>query len=155
MLSLRNTVRQIISEMNDWSDAPVEPSRMNTVLRKPLEHVARARVAQDSAVQLLGPLEQLRPALDAKLLAVNELEAALALLASGQSAEGDPSADQQPEELTTAESESAADQSLPMQGDFLSDLVNRSLPRPNYSAQEICRRNWKTRRPAPGTNPRA
>lgn len=131
-------VRTAIGRLHAGENAPPGLPLADTGLEEPLQHLAQARLAQDEAVKLLGPLDQLSSAIQAKGRAVNELTAALQAFATPQSGEGDESDAMDDGDMTdTTDSDNAESQSLPMKGDFLSDPVSRALPKPNFSPQEI------------------
>ena len=110
-----------------------------TIFDEPLRHLTLARAAQDRAVKLLGPLDQVKPAVQAKQQSVSELEATLAALAAGQSGQSDQKSEDGDDSgmADSAASDNASSQSMPMKGDFLSDPVNRSLPQPNFTPADI------------------
>jgi hypothetical protein len=108
-------------------------------LEQPLQHLAAARAAQDEAVNLLSPPAQLPAAVQAKQRAVTELEAALQSFAVGQqNSEGEP--DNDDDQMDMNDSDQVSDLTSPfrpLQSDFLSDPVNRALPKPNFSAENL------------------
>ncbi len=139
MKSLRDMVRNLIQEMHERISLMPPPEKTRTQFDEPLGHINRAREAQDLAVTLLGPLDKLSPAVDAKQTAVTELEAALKSLSASQTGEDEQPDQNDASEMTntSADSDNPADRSMASRGDLISDLVNRVLPRPNYSVEDI------------------
>ena len=142
MNSVRDTMQVLVLKMNAAINPALSADKADaipTIFDEPLQHLILARAAQDRAVKLLGMLDQVKPAVQAKQQTVNELEATLAALAAGQSSQSDQeSEDSDDSDMTdSADSDNAASQSMPVKGDFLSDPVNRSLPQPNFSPADI------------------
>jgi hypothetical protein len=139
MLSVRAAMRQTILKLNAEATPAPSADQIPTGFDEPLQHVTLARAAQDRAVQSLGPLDQLPPAVQSQQRAVNELAAALAALSNGQSGQDDQNSDDSDDSDTSdsSDSDNAASQSMPTKSDFLSDPVNRSLPKPNFSSEDI------------------
>ncbi len=136
MAILRDTARSLIRKLNTDQKQPLNDEVIPTGFDEPLQHVTLARAAQDRAVRLLGPLEQLRPAVEAKQEAVKELTAALA---AGQQGQDDQKSDdaEDSDMADSSDSDNTSNQSMPTKSDFLSDPVNRALPKPNFSPEEI------------------
>lgn len=141
MASLASAMASLTAMVRDAeSPSPAEPETP-TDFDEPLKHLTQARTAQDAAISQLGPLEQLNPALKGKKTAVDELEAALNSMSSGQSDEGESSDESEEsetgEEGEESDSESTDSQSMQMSGDLMSDPANRALPKPNFSPEDI------------------
>ncbi len=120
--------------------APKDEGDSQTEFERPLELMATARQAQDRATGLLGPLDQLSDAVAAKSEATEALKEILKELA-GDQGEGDEFSDEDWDEYDESEMSSdqsgAADQSMAAAGDLRSDFVNRALPRPNFSVEDL------------------
>jgi hypothetical protein len=138
---MQSLVRGMMNQMALLDpSAPPQESEPQTEFDLPLEYMETARQAQDRASGLLGPLEQLSGAVTAKSEATEALKAILEELAGNQG-EGDEFSEDDWDEYD--ESEMASDQSgaahpsMPAGGDLRSDFVNRALPQPNFSVEEL------------------
>lgn len=135
MAALRDRMRGLIVQILKDDPTATSLDKVPTAFDEPLTHVQRAHDAQENAADLFGPPDQLKPAVQAQQRAVQELEAALKAL-NDQNNQGDPESDSS-EGDESSDSDNAPDQSAPLQGDLLSDPVNRALPRPSFSAEDI------------------
>jgi tetratricopeptide (TPR) repeat protein len=125
----------IREEMNDAREQVVE-----TMLDQPLKHMSVARTAQNRAVSLLERIDKIIPAVASKGKATNELKALLDLLGDeeeeSEDFEDEDWEDYDESEMNTDDS-GQADRSAATDGAMRSDFVNRALPVPDYSVEDI------------------
>jgi Ca-activated chloride channel homolog len=138
---VQNLVRKMVAAVYGEDDTPPP-----TEFDEAAEQLAQARTAQNDASEHLKE-EPLRwpPANAALLTASRRMQAALQLLTDqtagqtpDQPSDSDLSEWDYDEDMEWAESDTPADQSMPMSSQNLqTSLENRTLPAPNYTAEEI------------------
>ncbi|MDP6504275.1 MAG: hypothetical protein QF886_11705 [Planctomycetota bacterium] len=131
-LQIQLAVRE---QLDDKTEQEVE-----TMLDQPMKHMAAARAAQDNAVSLLERIDRINPAVASKRKATNELQALLDLLGGdqeeGEDFEDEDWDDYDQNEMNTDDTGQAS-RSTATDGAMRSDFVNRSLPVPDYSVEDI------------------
>ncbi|MES2309129.1 MAG: hypothetical protein V4507_09760, partial [Verrucomicrobiota bacterium] len=114
-----------------------------TPFDEPLAHIAQAVVDQKASVELLGPLNLLVRATKSEQQAATEIETAIKFLDSQSSrsqdsdSDSNENSDEDQQEMNESDDSTPSDSSMKMQGESWTDMVNHSLPKPNFSAEQI------------------